>query len=110
MPRLSTKLGLCFYTLTSTHFVYMTLNIISQKQFSDLRRKWGMKKNTRLGDRQRILKTLDSGGTSEEGHIDTVSLNLEKVKKWRKEAKNGTVVVHRSAPKHKGRSDVFHLS
>jgi len=52
-----------------------------------LRKKWGIKKNTRKDDRERLLKALETSGISEEGSIGAVSLNVEKVNRWRKELK-----------------------
>ena len=50
-----------------------------------MRKKWGIKKNTRKDDRKRLLRELENGGISEEGNIGAVSLNVEKVNRWRKE-------------------------
>jgi len=50
-----------------------------------LRKKWGFKKNTRKDERERLLKALEGGKISEEGTIGAVSLNVEKVNRWRKE-------------------------
>lgn len=43
------------------------------------------KKNTRRGDRKKLLETLEMGSVSAEGTIGTVSLNFEKVSRWRRQ-------------------------
>lgn len=48
-----------------------------------------MKKNTRNTDRQKILESLAISGISEEGRVGTVSLNIEKLKRWRREIEKG---------------------
>ncbi|KAH8586425.1 hypothetical protein B0O99DRAFT_644512 [Bisporella sp. PMI_857] len=58
----------------------------TKRQFATLRRRWGMKKNTRIADRQRILDRLNTEkDISEEGLVGTVSLNIDKVRRWRKQ-------------------------
>jgi len=61
-----------------------------ERQFARLRRNWGIKKNTRKGEREKLLKTLEESEISVEGKIGTVSLNIEKIKRWRKEIKSTT--------------------
>ena len=34
------------------------------------------------------MKTLEESGISEEGNIGAVSLNLEKIKRWKRESKH----------------------
>ena len=44
-----------------------------------------MKKNTRTTDRQKILEQLATENVSAEGTVGSVTLNLEKVRRWKKE-------------------------
>jgi len=57
--------------------------------------KWGLKKNTRARDRQELLEKVNAGNLSEEGSVGTVSLNIEKVRRWRRELEERTVPADR---------------
>jgi len=53
-----------------------------------------MKKNIRKEDRHKLLQTIDNTGISEEGFLGGVSLNKEKIKRWRTEIDNRTTSVN----------------
>ncbi|KAH8597216.1 Clr5 domain-containing protein [Bisporella sp. PMI_857] len=58
----------------------------TKRQFHRKVLDWGLKKNTTTAERKRILEALSTQAISEQGRVGTVSLNPEKVLRWRTEA------------------------
>jgi len=66
-----------------------------------------MKKNTRTTERQKILEAVAISEISEEGRAGTVSLSMEKVKRWRREFENGAKPGHRSTPQEANGKSIY---
>jgi len=75
----------------------LILIYVSKRQFSRLREKWGMMKNTKLGDRYKLLENIEAGRVSAEGVSGTVSLNIEKIERWRKQIGGRTTSVSKES-------------